>query len=148
MLSNKKSFAAFFLLLSFFFSNIALSDIKDSTYIPTLPDDLESLWLRPSNGAVVEGYKCEKGYGLRIVKSPKPEYVGRELGCAVETKYPNKLHGDMLNPYDGKTYSGYVKMIDKNTLRLEGCVLFGMICRGENWKRLSHEEFEKMKDKN
>lgn len=141
---NKFRVACFILIFSFLFSGPALSEKKKETYNPK-PEDLVSLWLRPSNGAVVEGFKCEKGYGLRIVKSPKPEFEGRELGCATETDQPNKLHGDLLNPYDGKTYSGYVKMIDRDTLRMEGCILFGMVCKGEDWKSISKEDLEKMK---
>ena len=50
--------------------------------------------------------------------------------------------GEIYNPEDGKTYAGYVEMIGPDTLRLNGCVLFNVVCRGEEWTRVPAEELE------
>ncbi len=53
---------------------------------------------------------------------------------------PHIFDGEIYNPEDGKTYSGYVEMLGPDTLRLNGCVLFNVVCRGEDWFRVSPEE--------
>ncbi|MHA6298869.1 DUF2147 domain-containing protein [Devosia sp. CAU 1758] len=50
--------------------------------------------------------------------------------------------GKIYNPEDGKTYTGYIEMIDPDTLRLNGCVLFNVVCRGEDWTRVPDEEVD------
>lgn len=50
--------------------------------------------------------------------------------------------GEIYNPEDGKTYSGYLEMIGPDTVRLNGCVLFNVVCRGEEWTRVPAEELE------
>jgi uncharacterized protein (DUF2147 family) len=52
---------------------------------------------------------------------------------------PHVLDGDIYNPQDGKTYSGYVEMLGPDLVRLNGCVLFNVVCRGEDWVRVIPE---------
>ncbi|QYO78113.1 DUF2147 domain-containing protein [Devosia salina] len=68
------------------------------------------------------------------------------LGLQILTLWPGKeayiFDGEIYNPEDGKTYSGYVEMVGPDTLRLNGCVLFNVVCRGEEWTRVPAEEIE------
>jgi uncharacterized protein (DUF2147 family) len=48
---------------------------------------------------------------------------------------PNKWTGQVYNSEDGKTYSGSLSMENANTIKLEGCVLGGLICKGQTWTR-------------
>jgi len=50
--------------------------------------------------------------------------------------------GEIYNPQDGKTYSGFVEMTSPDTLRLNGCVLYNIICRGEDWVRVPEAELD------
>jgi uncharacterized protein (DUF2147 family) len=43
----------------------------------------------------------------------------------------------VYNAEDGKTYSGSLTLQDGNTIKLEGCVLGGLICKAQTWKRAS-----------
>jgi uncharacterized protein (DUF2147 family) len=52
---------------------------------------------------------------------------------------PHVLDGDIYNPQDGNTYSGYIEMLGPDTVRLNGCVLFNVVCRGEDWVRVIPE---------
>ncbi|WP_157959804.1 DUF2147 domain-containing protein [Devosia submarina] len=52
---------------------------------------------------------------------------------------PHVLDGDIYNPQDGNTYSGYVEMLGPDQVRLNGCVLFNVLCRGEDWVRVIPE---------
>ena len=44
--------------------------------------------------------------------------------------------GQLYNTQDGKTYSGSVTVESKDRLKLEGCVLGGLICQGPVWDRV------------
>jgi uncharacterized protein (DUF2147 family) len=52
---------------------------------------------------------------------------------------PHVLDGDIYNPQDGNTYSGYIEMLGPDLVRLNGCVLFNVVCRGEDWVRVIPE---------
>ena len=49
----------------------------------------------------------------------------------------NKLEGTIYNPEDGETYNGFMEFIDDNKIRLSGCILFNLICLGEDWMRVT-----------
>ncbi len=44
--------------------------------------------------------------------------------------------GEVYNPEDGKTYKGKVELLNKNQLRLSGCILMGLLCQSEIWHRI------------
>jgi uncharacterized protein (DUF2147 family) len=62
------------------------------------------------------------------------------LGLQILTLHPAQkplvYDGEIYNPEDGNVYSGYMEVVDGETVRLNGCVLFNIICRGEDWKRV------------
>lgn len=55
---------------------------------------------------------------------------------------PAIFDGEIYNPQDGKTYSGYVELTGPDTIRLNGCVLYNVICRGEDWTRVPQAELD------
>ncbi len=55
---------------------------------------------------------------------------------------PTVFDGEVYNPQDGKTYSGYVELLGPDALRLNGCVLYNVICRGEDWVRVPQAELD------
>lgn len=54
---------------------------------------------------------------------------------SVEVK--NKYRGEIYNPEDGNTYTGFVEILDKDTIRLTGCGFFDLFCKSEDWSRIS-----------
>jgi uncharacterized protein (DUF2147 family) len=50
---------------------------------------------------------------------------------------PDKWSGQVYNVEDGKTYSGSLTLQGVRSLKLEGCVLGGLICKGQMWTRSS-----------
>ena len=48
---------------------------------------------------------------------------------------PNKWEGEIYNAQNGKIYSANISLPNDNTLKLEGCMLGGLFCGGENWTR-------------
>jgi uncharacterized protein (DUF2147 family) len=61
--------------------------------------------------------------GVQIVLGMKP------TGAA------NKWSGQVYNAEDGKIYSGNLTLQDANTIKLEGCILGGLICKASTWTR-------------
>jgi len=49
----------------------------------------------------------------------------------------NRLNGKIYNPEDGKTYNGFLVIVRSDMVRLSGCVLFNLLCRGEDWTRVT-----------
>jgi len=78
------------------------------------------------------------------MRNPDPALRERPmLGLQMLTLWPGKephvFDGQIYNPQDGNTYSGYMEMLGPDVVRLRGCVLFNVICQGEDWVRVSPE---------
>jgi uncharacterized protein (DUF2147 family) len=48
---------------------------------------------------------------------------------------PDKWAGQIYNAEDGKTYAGSIAMMGASSLKVEGCVMGGMICKSQTWTR-------------
>jgi uncharacterized protein (DUF2147 family) len=42
----------------------------------------------------------------------------------------------ILNVKDGERYAGHISLISERTLKVEGCVLGGLLCGGQQWSRV------------
>jgi uncharacterized protein (DUF2147 family) len=60
--------------------------------------------------------------GVSILQGMKPSGAGR-------------WDGTIYNPQNGKTYTGHLILKSADVLRIEGCVLGGIFCGGEDWRR-------------
>lgn len=49
---------------------------------------------------------------------------------------PNKWEGEVYNAQSGKMYSASITLLSDDVLKIEGCVLGGIFCGGENWTRV------------
>ncbi len=76
----------------------------------------------------------------RDTENPDPALRGRPmLGVPIllEMK-PNRdrWEGHVYNAENGKTYTANIKLTAPNTLRIEGCILGGFFCGGQDWTRV------------
>jgi uncharacterized protein (DUF2147 family) len=71
------------------------------------------------------GLRSRPVIGVLIVLGMKPS------GTA------NKWSGQVYNAEDGKTYTGNITLQDANTIKLEGCILGGLVCKAQTWTRAS-----------
>jgi len=99
------------------------------------------------NGAEAEAAAAMAPEDFFDHRNEDPALRGRPmLGLQILTlwqgKEPHVFDGEIYNPEDGKTYSGYIEMIGPDMLRLNGCVLFNVVCRGEDWTRVPVAELE------
>lgn len=115
-------------------------------------EDAFGTWRHPENGSHINVYKCGSGLCAKVVKvadpsrtdvnNPDPKLrsrpvVGIHLMNGAKKTDGNSWAGQLYNSQDGKTYSGSITVIDKSHLKLEGCVLGGLICQGPVWTRVN-----------
>ena len=121
--------------------------------------DVIGIWLTPGdNAAKIEIYKTgEKFYG-KIVWMKNPNINGKpkldsnnpnsnkrnvpRLGLEIMKGFTFNgsdewKSGDIYDPETGKTYSGYMYLKDRNTLKLRGYVGFSFLGRTETWTRVN-----------
>jgi uncharacterized protein (DUF2147 family) len=48
--------------------------------------------------------------------------------------------GEVYNAQDGSIYTSHIRLVSPDVLSIEGCVLGGLICGGENWTRVPLEK--------
>jgi uncharacterized protein (DUF2147 family) len=114
-------------------------------------EDAFGTWLHPDNGSHIKVYKCGGGLCAKVVKvtdpsrkddkNPNPKLRNRSVVGVVIMSGAKKSgkatwSGKLYNTKDGQTYSGTVTVLDKKHLKLQGCVLGGLICQGPTWTRL------------
>lgn len=50
---------------------------------------------------------------------------------------PDRMDGKIYNPENGETYEGFLEVKTPDHIRLSGCVLFNLLCMGEDWTRVA-----------
>lgn len=115
-------------------------------------DDVLGTWENPDNGSHIRIAKCGAGVCATIVKvkdparvdehNPDPKLRERKVqGLTIMNgaKKSGDLSwsGKLYNTQDGKTYSGTITVVSKNSIKLQGCVMGGLICQGPTWSRIN-----------
>jgi uncharacterized protein (DUF2147 family) len=110
------------------------------------------VWQHPENGSHIRISKCGGGLCATIVKvrdpsrtdvkNPDPKLRDRPVKGITIMKGAKKTgentwSGRLYNTLDGETYNGTLTLVDKNHLKLQGCVLGGLICQGPTWTRIN-----------
>ena len=99
--------------------------------------DPAGTWVRPSTGTIVKFYGCGDKLCAKIIgvkDKSKQGSVGTVIMSGAAKTGDNTWKGDLLNTEDGQTYNGVVTL-EGGGLSLKGCVLGGVICKGETWTR-------------
>ena len=114
-------------------------------------DDVLGVWQHPDNGSHIKIAKCGEGVCATIVKvkdpsrtdveNPDPKLKKRPVqGITImsggKKTGPTTWSGKLYNTQDGKTYNGTLTVVDKTHVKLEGCVMGGLICQGPTWTRV------------
>jgi uncharacterized protein (DUF2147 family) len=115
-------------------------------------EDAFGVWEHPDNGSHIRVAKCNGGLCATIVKVKDPSrkdvhnpdpakrdrpVEGITIMSGAEKTGEASWSGKLYNTQDGKTYSGTVTVLSKDQLKLEGCVLGGLVCQGPTWTRVN-----------
>jgi uncharacterized protein (DUF2147 family) len=66
--------------------------------------------------------------------------LGVPILKAMRPTKPGLWEGEVYNAQNGQTYSSRISLTAPDVLRIEGCVLAGLICGGESWSRVKTAE--------
>jgi uncharacterized protein (DUF2147 family) len=115
-------------------------------------DDVVGTWKDAEKGSIVKVYSCGGGgVCAQIVKTsdanakdennPDPAKRNRPIAGLVfmngaKKSGENGWKGTLYNREDGQSYSGSLTVLSKDELKLEGCVLGGLICKSRSWTRV------------
>ena len=116
---------------------------------PARADDPSGNWLVADQTALMKIEPCADGYYASIDwernpgidrQNPDPAKRGRPLTgvsilMAMKPTGANEWDGQVYNPKDGRVYQAHMTLPRRDALRIEGCVLGGLICDGETWTR-------------
>lgn len=126
--------------------------LAPNTVVAQTADDAVGTWRHPDNGSVIIVYKCGSGICARIAKvadpgrtddkNPDPKLrtrpvVGLVIMNGGRKTGANAWSGKLYNTLDGQTYNGTITVVSKNSMKLEGCVLGGLVCQGPTWTRVN-----------
>jgi uncharacterized protein (DUF2147 family) len=97
---------------------------------PALADPIEGTW-KTKSGDTADIAPCGEAYCITL-KSGK--HVGKQIG-KMSGNGDGTYHGSITDPGEDKTYKGKAS-VDGSSMTLKGCVLAGLICRGETWTKM------------
>ena len=117
---------------------------------PALAAEANGIWARPGGSSRIQiapcgGALCGTLVWLREPRNdtnnPDPArrsrpLLGSQTVFGMVADGGGRWKGKVYNAEDGKTYSGVMTLVGNTGLKLEGCVLGGLICKGETWQRV------------
>jgi uncharacterized protein (DUF2147 family) len=93
-------------------------------------DDIEGNWRTQSGETALIG-SCGGGFCITL-KTGK--YAGRRIGNMAASG-GGKYAGEITDPASDKTYSGSAT-VSGSSMKMSGCVLGGLICKSQTWKKM------------
>lgn len=115
-------------------------------------EDAFGVWEHPDNGSHIQISQCNGGLCAKVIKvndpsrkdvhNPDPAKRNRLVqGITIMNGAKKtgdaKWSGKLYNTQDGETYTGSVTVLSRDKLKLEGCVLGGLVCQGPTWTRVN-----------
>lgn len=93
-------------------------------------DPIEGNW-KTKSGNTAEIAQCGNAFCITLKTG---EHAGKQIG-KMEAQGGGRYSGKVTDPAEDKTYNGKGRL-SGDSFTMKGCVLGGLICRGETWKRL------------
>ena len=100
------------------------------TILAAHADPIEGDW-RTEAGSTAAIGACGSGYCITLKSGV---HAGKRIGT-FRADGGNRYSGRITDPSNDRTYTGKATLAGKS-LKMQGCVLGGLICRSQNWSRL------------
>src|SRR5215813_8248974 len=94
------------------------------------------IWLKEPNDPETGKPKTDKN-NVDASKRTRP-IIGVPIVLSMKPNGANKWSGQVYSPEEGKVFSGNLTQQSPDSVRLEGCALGGLVCKGQNWTRVSN----------
>ena len=65
----------------------------------------------------------------------KRPLIGVQVVFGMKPAGAAKWTGRLYNAEDGKTYDGNLELTGANSLKVEGCIMGGLLCQAQIWTR-------------
>jgi uncharacterized protein (DUF2147 family) len=127
------------------------------TLTPAAAAELKGTWLTEQGKATVRIADCSGALCGTIVALKEPNdpatgtpktdknnadpgqrsrpMIGVPVVLGMKPAGTDQWKGQVYSLEDGKTYTGSLTLQNANTLKLQGCVLGGLICKSSTWTR-------------
>ncbi len=125
---------------------------------PAQAADPVGVWLTEDGEARVQIFNCGQALCGKIISLKEPNYpetgqpkvdkfnrdlskralpiVGLKIISGLKPAgTPDRWEGSLYDPEEGNTYKGILTVQGALAMKLQGCVLAGLICKSEIWKR-------------
>jgi uncharacterized protein (DUF2147 family) len=93
------------------------------------------VWLKDLIDAQTQKPRIDK-FNADASRRTRP-LMGTTIVIGMKPAGADKWSGQVYNAEDGKTYTGSITMQGANALKLEGCALGGLLCKGQTWTRVN-----------
>ncbi|WP_106753605.1 DUF2147 domain-containing protein [Pannonibacter carbonis] len=118
---------------------------------PAMAADAKGEWARPSGTSRIKMAPCGDAICGTLVwlKDPRNDdknpdaskrsrpLLGSQTVLGMKPTGKNgQWKGKVYNAEDGETYTGFIQMDGNDKMKLEGCVMGGLLCKGETWTRV------------
>ena len=124
----------------------ALAALFTLVSVPAQAADL-GVWTGPKDNVRVSIKSCgDSTCGTVVYASPKAEadarksglktLVGQQLLRDFEPTGNGSMRGKVFVPTLKVTLSGTAEFVDARTMKAKGCVLGGLICKAQTWRRI------------
>lgn len=119
------------------------------------PESVLGTWRTPTKHGVVQIERCGTSICGRVVESDniRKDPDLRDLNNKDENRRGRRLKGLLIlsgfsrdrdkwtggtvyNPEDGGTYRGTITPVDRDTLKLKGCIIWPL-CKTQTWTRIN-----------
>lgn len=108
---------------------IATCGLVAGLALPALADPIEGNW-KTEAGTTAEIAPCGGAYCITLKSG---DHSGKNIGRLEGSD--GSYQGSITDPENDKTYKGKAS-VKGGALKLSGCVLGGLICRSQNWRKL------------
>lgn len=110
---------------------------------------VEGVWRNPKNSVHVNIKPCGQklcGYVVWASEDAKEDarkggtenLIGLQLLRDFGPDKPGVWKGKVFVPDLRATFAGRAELVDANTLRARGCLVAGVFCKGQTWRRIGN----------
>jgi uncharacterized protein (DUF2147 family) len=94
------------------------------------------IWRIADGSAVVDIRSCGDNLCGYVASTAAPDApVGQQVFFDMRPE-GDQWSGIIVDVSDGQRYTGKISLVSDRTLKVEGCVMGGMFCGGQQWSRV------------